>query len=353
MTYSRRDFLRLGLSRVTAATALGALQPAVVQGADPGQHGLAERIVTAFRRLPGTKALKLWAPAAAGDAEWVATLNPGAPLFCGSSFKVYVLAEFLRQVENSLDPHDKVPLATQLQAQLAQELVLDERVWSPSAPVFNPPNLSGKVTARTVLEAMISHSDNTATDMALRHVGAERVRDFIASIGLRDTRIPTSTRQFFGYILGYPGWRTITWTKVIELLEHDPYQPRPIINNQITMVGSPHDFVSFYSRALQGRFFKYPETLEIFRAILSLADAIALTVPLGVNAFMKAGSIDTGSQFALCLAGGLWIPKRWVYFTMIVNWTDAEGGSFAEEAPRIARTAKRIFTWVRDGLGRC
>jgi beta-lactamase class A len=198
-------------------------------------------------------------------------------------------------------------------------MVCDEAVWSPSAPVFNPPHLAGKVTARTVLEAMISHSDNTATDMALKHVGAERVRDFIASIGLHNTRIPTSTRQFFGYILGYPGWRTITWSKIVELLEHDPYPLKPLINNEITMVSSPHDFVSFYSRALQGRFFRYRETLETFRAILSLADAIALTVPLGANAFMKGGSIDFESHFALCLAGGMWIPKRWVYFAMIVN----------------------------------
>jgi beta-lactamase class A len=119
------------------------------------------------------------------------------------------------------------------------------------------------------------------------------------------------------------------------------------------MVGSPHDFVSFYSRALQGRFFKYPETLGTFRAILSLADAIALTVPLGANAFMKGGSADTGSQFALCLAGGMWIPGRWVYFAMILNWTSATGGPFADVLSLVAKTAKTIFTWVKDGLGRC
>ena len=68
---------------------------------------------------------------------------------------------------------------------------------------------------------------------------------------------------------------------------------------------------------------------------------------------MKHGSADVGSQFALCLAGGVWIPRRWVYFAMIVNWTSATGGSFAEVAPHVAKTAKTIFTWVRDGIGRC
>jgi hypothetical protein len=68
---------------------------------------------------------------------------------------------------------------------------------------------------------------------------------------------------------------------------------------------------------------------------------------------MKGGSIDTGSDFALCLAGGMWIPKRWVYFALTINWTEAEGGPFDAVLPSFVKTANRIFTWVRDGLGRC
>ena len=37
--------------------------------------------------------------------------------------------------------------------------------------MFNPPNLSGLVSQRTALEAMIMHSDNTATDMSMKQVG--------------------------------------------------------------------------------------------------------------------------------------------------------------------------------------
>ena len=63
------------------------------------------------------------------------------------------------------------------------------------------------MTLRTALEAMISHSDNTATDMVLKHVGAEQVQAFVEAIGLRQTRIPASTRQFIGYVAGLPDWR--------------------------------------------------------------------------------------------------------------------------------------------------
>ncbi|MFQ4146899.1 serine hydrolase [Chlorogloeopsis sp. ULAP02] len=358
MSQSRRVFLLSGLSGAAATTAILAMRgyaneakQSVINTAQAKQNQLAEKIIAAFSQLPGKKGLKFWIPADAGFGEWSAMLNPDTVLFCASAFKGFVLAEFLRFVEETLKPGDKNSIANQLNQQLSRELVLDESVFSPGAPVFNPPNLSGKVTVQTVLEAMISRSDNTATDMALKQVGADRVRQFIAEIGLQNTRIPTSTRQFFGYIIGYPEWQTITWAKLIELLQKDLYEPKPILNDTITMAASPHDFVSFYSRALQGKFFKYPETLNKFRAILSLADAVALSMPLGVNGFGKGGSIDFASEHVLTFAGGMWVSKRWVYFSMMINWTDKEAGTVAQVQQPFIETANKIFTSVRDSFG--
>ena len=67
-----------------------------------------------------------------------------------------MLAEALRQA----DSPDVVQTITQ------RQLALDASVWSPDSATFNPPNLSGVVSERTALEAMILHSDNTGTDMA-------------------------------------------------------------------------------------------------------------------------------------------------------------------------------------------
>jgi len=47
---------------------------------------------------------------------------------------------------------------------------------------------------------MIAYSDNTATDLATRTVGADRVRALIAQLGLSAIRIPDSTRIFFSYL---------------------------------------------------------------------------------------------------------------------------------------------------------
>jgi beta-lactamase class A len=318
--------------------------------APPAGSDLAGEVIAAFEQLPGRKALKFWAPADAGFAEWSATLNPGELLFCASAFKVFVLAEFLRQAEAELDPASSVPLAAQLDEQLAQELVLDESVFSPSAPVFNPPHLTGKVTARTTLEAMISHSDNTAADMALEHVGPERVRQFIASAGLRNTHIPDSTRQFIAYISGDPNWQTVTWPQVVDLLADDPYPNRPMLNDVITMASTPDDFVAFYSQALQGAFFQYAETLSVFRAILALSDAIEPTMPLGVSAYVKGGSLDFAPDHVLSLAGGVWVPKRWVYFGFMINWTDEQVGNAAEVESSVIAAARTIFALLQDRL---
>ena len=170
---------------------------------------------------------------------------------------------------------------------MQEELVLDEQVFTLGSPILNPPNLTGKVTARTVLQAMILESDDTAADMALQHVGPERVRELIASLGLGQTRIPDSTRQYVGYLFGDPDWRNLTWAKLLPLVNDTPYPPRLALNDEITMASSADDLVSFYARALPGEIFRYPETLAVFRTTLSLKDEIAQAFPLGVNTFVK------------------------------------------------------------------
>jgi beta-lactamase class A len=355
---SRRTALRVGGAGVAAALSAAGLAPSsVAQEATPVanqdqdlfqvQDGLSQEVIEAFRVLPGQKGLKLWAPPDAGRPEWSVTLDPDSWMFIASAFKGFVLAECLRLEEESLDPRSDTPLAAQLNSRLAQQLMLDEAVFSPGAPVFNPPHLTGQVTLRTTLEAMISHSDNTAADMVLLHVGSERVQSFVEEIGLHQTRIPTSTRDFIGYIFGLPDWQDTTWADT----QGDPGTPRPILNDTITMASTPDDLVSFYARALQGEFFQYAETLAVFRAILSLADAIAFAMPLGVSAFAKGGSLDFADSHVLTFAGGMYVPDRWVYYALLLNWTDAEAGHSSEVMGRYIAAARTIFTLVQNRLG--
>ena len=63
------------------------------------------------------------------------------------------------------------------EARLTDLLRLDSTVWSLSSPVLTPlpGTVSGQINVRSALDAMISRSDNTATDIVLNRVGAERV----------------------------------------------------------------------------------------------------------------------------------------------------------------------------------
>lgn len=347
---SRRTALRAGGTGVAATFGAAAGMPRVLaQEATPPAgaipDGLSEEVIAAFKGLPGQKGLKLWAPPDAGRPAWTAEQNPDDRFFIASAFKGFVLAECLRLEEEALDPLSETPLAAQLAERLAQQLPLDEAVFTLGSPVFNPPHLTGLVTLRTTLEAMIAHSDNTATDMVLRHVGPERVQAFIEGSGLRQSQIPASTRQFFGYVFGRQDWEETTWAN---LQSGDPAAtPRPILNDTITMASTPADLVAFYAQALPGECFQYAETLAAFRAILAIGDVV-ITMPLGVNGFGKGGSIDFGGSHVLTFAGGLYVPDRWVYFALLVNWTDAEGGFSAEVLDPAIAAARTIFTLVRD-----
>lgn len=289
-----------------SSAALGIAAPAIAADVRP------DGVLDLFQTLPGEISFKIWAPATEHGRQFRVAFNPLARLFVGSAFKTFVLAEALRQVDGP----------SIVRTIGANQLALDESVWSADSATFNPPHLSGLVSERTALEAMIMHSDNTGTDMCLKHTGPDNVRGFIASAGLHHTNIPDSTRSFFGYLLGAPDYRTFTWAE-LQASEPDPFV-NPPLNNVSTLASSADDLVSYYSRALQGQFFTDPATLTEFRRILSLGDAIWLVpLPLGARAFVKGGSIDIPGFHCLCVAGGMFFNKRWLYFSFTINWTAA------------------------------
>jgi beta-lactamase class A len=359
---SRRGAVRAGGLGVAAVLGGAAVQRVTAQEATPvapqppiggeaAQDGLSVEVIQLFDVLPGTKALAFWAPPDAGRPEWSAAFQADRPLVIASAFKPLVLAEYLRQVEDGLDPTAATPLAAQIHQQLQEPLTLDERVFTLGSPILNPPHLTGTVTTRTAIEAMILESDDTATDMLLERVGPERVRGLIADLGLSQTRIPDSTRQYVGYVFGDPDWRTLTWQRLLPLVQNTPYPPRFALNDEITMASTANDLVTFYARVLLGQLYRYPETLTLFRAMLALKDEIAQILPLGVNTFLKGGSLDAFSDHVLAAAGGMYVAQRWVYFAVILNWSSDEAGSVASVGPAFTSETHAAFTMIRDRLG--
>jgi beta-lactamase class A len=341
MDQRRRSFLAsaTGLALAGPHHSFGQAVAANYQTRCNGQT-LEEEILDLFSGLPERKAFKIWAPATRHDPEFLVRLSATRRMFAASTNKAVILCERLRQL-------DSPTIETQL---TKHELPLDKSVWSPGSDILNPPDLSGSISERTAMEAMVIHSDNTATDMVLKEAGPARVRKFIDSIGLKNTMIPDSTRSFAGYLLGAPNYKTITWDELTAI----PQGPlaHPFLNDVETLASSPDDLVSFFSRALQGEFFSHRQTLFEFRRILSLGDITYLVpFPLGASVFGKAGYADVPGAHARSVAGGVYFPDRWVYFSMILNW-DAEQGYDTETVNAFFGAIHKSIALLQRRLGK-
>ncbi len=306
MAPSRRNFLHASAAATLASVPLTAAAPY-------DSSARTDQVIRKFDTLPGDRAFKVYAPETAGRPGLLIQSGSSKMLFAASAIKTFVLCEALRQA----DSPDIVRTLEQ------KELVLDSTVWSLGSPTFNSPNLTGIVSERTTLEAMITRSDNTATDMVFKLAGANNVRKFIDSAGLGSTLVPESTRALTAYLYGAANYKTITWDELLKVIEGSVVHP--FLNDIETLASSADDFVSYYGRALQGEFFKHAETLQEFRRILTLCDFIYLIpLPLGVSAYAKSGNADSPGFHARSIAGGMFFSGRWVYFAFIINWYAAE-----------------------------
>jgi beta-lactamase class A len=232
------------------------------------------------------------------------------PLFVGSAVKTFNLAQYLVEVEAGRLSEDT-------------QLAVGPEVWSPGSPVFM--HLTGTTSAKSILEAMIAHSDNTATDIALHAAGADQTRRLIQTAGLAHTRIPDSTRKLFSYLAGAPNGTDLGWAGMEKMANGVmPGKPRAPINDHQTMMSSATDLARWYELALAGKFFRKPETLAEFRRISAMADAMPLMVPQDIMAYGKGGSIDWEGFHCFCGAGQMVQPARRTSFCFIVNWTGAD-----------------------------
>jgi beta-lactamase class A len=203
-------------------------------------------------------------------------------------------------------------------------MAIDDSVRSLSSPVFL--KLSGTTPAVSVLEAMIAHSDNTATDVAMGAVGADRVRALIVQAGLKQTQVPDSTRRLFSYLAGAAEGVDAGWAGILALAEAASTNSRPALNDRQTMASSAEDMVSWYRQALTGALFQKPGTLVEFKRIQAMADSLIHVVPADTPAYGKGGSIDWQDFHCFCLAGQMIVGKVPVTFCFTINWTGPADG---------------------------
>ena len=272
--------------------------------------------------LPGQTALLLEAEGPKGRIRLAH--REAAPVFVGSVVKTFILAAYLKAVEEG-------------RLSLEEALPVDDDVRSPVSPVFGA--LTGTAPAVVALEAMITHSDNTATDMAIRRVTPAAVRALIAARGLAGTRIPDSTRIMVSALAGAPPGVDLGWAGIQALDRGAPMpSPRTPINEVSTMVSTGQDMVAWYDFVLAGRYFTKPETLATFKRIQSMATAMPQVAPPDVIAYGKGGSITWEQAQAMAVAGQMVAGPVRATFFQGVNWTGD-----AASMPRVAATAIEQF----------
>ncbi|AFZ52303.1 serine hydrolase [Cyanobacterium aponinum] len=332
----RRDFLSI-LTLASAGTFFTPMISKAINSDD-----LEAKIFPLFTNLPGKSTMKIKAVSQGNSMD--VSLNSDIPLFCGSSFKVFVLTVFLRQMEEG-------------KVNFEEELVINDEMRVLSSPVFG--GVSGKTTALIALEAMMMHSDNTATDLIMAYVTPQAVREFIAEIGLANTLIPDSISVMFSYLLGAKNGEDWGWEKINQEMNSPNLPARSIINQEQSSItegaatpsASSTDFVNFYSRALQGEFFKQEETLTEFKRILRLPAILDKFIPSGAIGYVKGGSIDLQPQYALCLAGGVnFSADTWAYYSFMINWEDSTGKETANISSNFLNSVKASLKIIENAI---
>jgi beta-lactamase class A len=298
---------RRRLSALAAAALMTPSRGARAQASDGGEP--VQAAIKRFATLPSASCLVV---VDRPGKPWQASYRPSERLFVGSAVKTFILAQYLRDVEAGRLAED-TPMA------------IDDSVRSLSSPVFL--RLTGTTPAVSVLEAMIAHSDNTATDVAMAAVGADRVRALIGEAGLKQTQIPDSTRRLFSYLAGAPEGTDVGWAGMQKLAEGMiSGAGRTALNDRQTMASTAEDMVAWYRQVLAGRFFDTPGTLVEFKRIQAMADALVHVAPLDTIAYGKGGSIDWQGFHCFCLAGQMIVGKVPVTFCFTINWTGPADG---------------------------
>ena len=267
--------------------------------------GNINKALRGFDKLPGDVGYRI--NVGRGGRRFTAGKKASAALFVGSAIKTFILTRFLKDVENG-------------RLTESDQLKVNNAIRSVSSPVFL--NLTGTTPAKSVLEAMITHSDNTATDIALQQVGPGRVRTLVQNAGLSSVQIPTSTRMLFSYLAGADFGVDVGWQGMKQIQSGNLFGPaRSPMNDRETMKGSADDFVDYYERVLAGEFIRTPAMRTEFRRISSMADALWLVVPQDTPAYGKGGSVEWDGFNCFSLPGQMLIGGTLpVTFSFTVNW---------------------------------
>jgi beta-lactamase class A len=123
------------------------------------------------------------------DTGETANLNGDMLFPTASVFKVPVIVEFYRQVEDCM-------------ISLDDQVLLREVDKVPGSGILKDLSEGLPVSYRDLLSLMMILSDNTATDLIVKRVGFENINNAMLDLGLKNTRVTKYCRQILFDLVG-------------------------------------------------------------------------------------------------------------------------------------------------------
>jgi hypothetical protein len=245
---------------------------------------------------------KLWMPL--GDAvafrmqrgEVSTHLHGDFPFEAGSCFKAFVAAECCRQVEQEI-----VAWEDQL------VVVAGDRV--PASRRLDAMSNGATLSLRDAVDAMLAVSDNTATDLVMRHIGVDTIRVLLEAMGLHATSIPDSVA--------------------------DVYR-QANVQHARACTTTMDDLTRFYRKALdeEGGILP-PAARKMFAEVMRAEDVEQMpNWPHGVECLRKSGSLEPPPIYARALAGVICQGDVMTCFAFALNLDVGSEDIPVEEATR-------------------
>jgi beta-lactamase class A len=291
-------------------------------------------LLPAFRALPGRVSLAA-APLDVGPPHFTVEAEPEQALAVGSDFKLFILAELVREVKaGERRWSDVVPLsARSLPSGILQ-------TWPAGAPI----------TLHSLASLMISQSDNSAADQLLATLGRDKVERLLPALGVRAparNRPFLSTREAFLLKGGDPA-RLGAWTSA------DQEGRRAILRALAGADAGTLDIHRFLGNPVAiDRVEWYASAADLVRTldwIRRSGDRVALDI-LAINPGLPAGAGDYaylgykgGSESGVLAMAFLARRKDGAWVAAAAIWNDTAAP--VDEA-RFAPLMSRLMTLLR------
>jgi len=295
-------------------------------------------ILGEVRSLPGTVSVLLCKLSESGD-EVIFSHNPDTHLAIGSAFKLYVLSELFKQIEEGEIESDDVVLLKEGDLSMPSGILQE---WPPGTPI----------TVATLANLMISISDNTATDVLIHLIGRESIEKDLASFGHENPELntPFLTTQEFFYLKMSPR------EDVERYLNSNLSEKRGFLNSlygkpplwtigeptyidSIEWFASSNELTDLFRKVWAGEVVEDPELIEEMMDCLAINPGILNAKDWGYVGYKG------GSEPGVVSLNYLFQTEEGEWFALSFIWNNPEGEASLDKAMSITGSLMSLVSY--------